>query len=128
MASKVVLDASALIAFLREEPGREYVQSRLDQAMMSAVNYGEVIRKSVERGTAAQAIQQSISSLEIPIIAHTKADAFATGALRQSTKPYGLSYSDCACIALGMREDTLILTADRNWLNCDLEAKIEAIR
>ncbi len=45
-----VLDASALLAWLREEPGAEYVERALDGARISAVNLSEVLQKSLAAG------------------------------------------------------------------------------
>jgi PIN domain nuclease of toxin-antitoxin system len=52
--SEVVLDASALIAVLREEPGAAAVEAVLDDAAISTVNLSEVQAKLVERGTPAE--------------------------------------------------------------------------
>ena len=49
--SEVVLDASAMLAFLNEEPGSEVVASYLDKAAMSTINLSEVVAKLTERDT-----------------------------------------------------------------------------
>ena len=41
----VVLDASALLAYLREEPGAEVVDGLLADAHMASVNWAEVVQK-----------------------------------------------------------------------------------
>ena len=45
-----VLDASALLALLQEEPGADLVEELLDGAIMSAVNLSEVIQKAEQHG------------------------------------------------------------------------------
>ena len=48
--TSVVLDASALMAFLHSEPGGDIVWQALPDALISAVNYSEVLKKAIERG------------------------------------------------------------------------------
>lgn len=45
-----VLDASALMALMLNEPGSDVVAANLDGAMISAVNLAEVGAKMLERG------------------------------------------------------------------------------
>jgi ribonuclease VapC len=47
--TSVVLDASALIAVMNSEPGAEVVRAALGKAIISAVNYSEVLKKTIER-------------------------------------------------------------------------------
>ena len=46
----IVLDASALLAFLQAEPGDEHVADRIDGALISAVNYSEVLKRMIQGG------------------------------------------------------------------------------
>jgi len=43
----VVLDASALLAYLSEEPGAEVVDELLADARMTNVSWAEVVQKSL---------------------------------------------------------------------------------
>ena len=51
-----VLDASALIAFLREEPGAEKVAKVLTRSCISGVNLAETLGKMVEYGKPLEAV------------------------------------------------------------------------
>lgn len=126
--TSVVFDASALIALLRSEDGKEIVEQHLDGAIMSTVNFGEVIRKNVERGKSAAQTRDLIEALRIEFADHDMKHAFATGVLRSATKSKGLSYADCACLALGMERGMPVLTTDGKWLQCGLNADIRLIR
>jgi PIN domain nuclease of toxin-antitoxin system len=54
--SSVVLDASALSAFPRQEPGWERVESILDRSVISSVSLAEVLTLALDhRGTMNQA-------------------------------------------------------------------------
>ena len=50
----MVLDASALLALLQNEPGSDAVAAVLPHAVLSAVNLSEVVAKMVERGVSAE--------------------------------------------------------------------------
>jgi len=65
---EIVLDASALMAVLREEPGAAEVEAVLDDAAVSAVNLSRVQAKLVERGTPAVS---AWSGLEVGIAVRT---------------------------------------------------------
>lgn len=45
-----VLDASALLALLLDEPGADRVAATLGDAVMSTVNLAEVLGKAADRG------------------------------------------------------------------------------
>ena len=45
-----VLDASALLALLQDEPGADVVEPALEAAVISTVNWSEVAQKSLDRG------------------------------------------------------------------------------
>ena len=54
--------------------------------------------------------------------------ACTTGALRAHTRTLGLSLGDRACLALGLKLGAPILTADRAWVELDLDLEILQIR
>jgi PIN domain nuclease of toxin-antitoxin system len=47
---QVVLDASALLPFMRQEPGSELVDQVLGAAVLTSVNWAEVMQKSLSAG------------------------------------------------------------------------------
>jgi hypothetical protein len=47
--NSVILDASALPAVMHSQPGADIVRAALADAAISAVNYSEVIKKTIER-------------------------------------------------------------------------------
>src|SRR5579863_5863159 len=96
--SKVVLDASALLAVLRREPGREVVEPLLVGAAVSAVNYSEVIKKSVEAGGKAAETRALLRRMDLVVFAFDEPQAVAAGALFEQTRSLGLSLADRACL------------------------------
>ena len=123
-----ILDASALLAVLFDEPGRERVEAVRGQALMSAVNMAEVYTKLSDRGTDDEEIRTTLESVSVKVVDFDDSQAIATGDLRKMTRKFGLSLGDRACLALAIRENATVLTADRKWSGLDLGIEIKVIR
>ncbi len=113
--SEVVLDSSAVLALLFNEPGADAVAARLPDAVMSSVNLAEVLAKLADRGASDEDLHVSIDALGLTIIGHDEAQAFASARLRRSTRDAGLSLGDRACLALAEARGVPAMTADRAW-------------
>jgi ribonuclease VapC len=127
MAS-AVLDSSAILAVLNDEPGTEIVEAMMDDALISTVNYAEVVAKLVERGGTALAAQTALQSIALTTVDFDIALAQRTGGLRGETLKRGLSLGDRACLALAEREGVPALTGDRNWVGAVASVEIRLIR
>lgn len=126
--SEVVLDASAVLALLNDEPGGEKVASALEGAIIGTVNLSEVMAKLVESGVPAPQAISVIEELELEVIPFDTHLAFQAGALRPLTKPLGMSLGDRACIALGLHLTLPVLTAERTWQSLSLPVPVHTIR
>ncbi len=117
----VVLDASAILAYLQREPGYERVRGALagGGAVVASVNLAEVAAKVAARGHDACAVVGRLEALGLRVEEFTRADALEAGALR-ALAPW-LSLGDCACLALARRRGAPVLTADRAWSKLDLD-------
>lgn len=124
----VILDASALMAFLLEEPGHEVVIGAGPDYAMSTVNFGEVLTKVVERGGAISDVEEGMASLSMRLFAFEQADAIEVALLRPVTRALGRSFGDRACLALGRRLGLPMLTAEHRWAELDLGIDIRLIR
>ena len=124
----VVLDASALLAYLQDEPGGARVRAVIPQAVMSTVNWAEVIGKARDQGAETQGLLEDLASLGLALEPFSAAHAETTGRIRDGTRRLGLSLGDRACIALGSDRGETVCTADRAWPGLDLGVDIEAIR
>jgi PIN domain nuclease of toxin-antitoxin system len=111
----VVLDASALLALLQNEPGAEVVADLLPAGAMSAINLSEVVAKLMDHGMPQDDAREALDGLPIDIHPFDRDDAFAAGELRRVTRGAGLSLGDRACLALAMRLGVAAVTADRAW-------------
>lgn len=128
--NKIVLDTSAVLAYLFEEAGAELVLPVLESAsgMISSVNYAELVSKLIDLGMPLAIIRETLSGLELELVSHDETQAFMTGELRTVSKAYGLSLGDRACLALGIVKQLPVLTADRVWLNVPVQTEVRVIR
>lgn len=126
--SKPVLDASALLALLGEEPGSETVAEVIHGAAISAVNLAEVIGKLVESGMPEGAAREATLGLGMDVHVFDVEAAFLTGGLRATTRQAGLSLGDRACLALALRLSRPVVTADRSWKSLKLGVDVDVIR
>ena len=127
--TSAVLDASALLAFLRAEPGANVVSDSLAYpVMISAVNYAETVSKLIATGASPQAARRVLAIPEMTVVAFDRNLAEATGELFNATKSKGLSLGDRACLALAAREGLPVLTADRAWVDINLQIEVRLIR
>jgi len=129
-----VLDASALLALLKGEPGAERVAEALERgAYLSAVNLAEVLSKLADWGedpAEAQARMEGVGLLgaAVEVLPFTGEDALEVARLRALTRAYGLSFGDRACLALARRLGLPALTAERAWAELDLGIPVEVLR
>jgi ribonuclease VapC len=126
--SSVVLDSSALLAFIQGEPGGNIVARFVGDAVMSSVNHAEVVTKLVERTGSLDAARAALGMASVDVIDFDTAQAEQAGALVTHTRSRGLSLGDRACLALASREAAPVLTADRIWATLKLDVEVRLIR
>ena len=129
-----VLDASALLAHLRDEPGADAVAEAIaDGAVISTVNLAEVFSRAADRGEdpaklAAELTQIGLLDGAITVEPFTAADAIDTARLRPLTRVAGISLGDRACLALARRLKAPALTADVAWQGVAHGVELRPIR
>jgi PIN domain nuclease of toxin-antitoxin system len=130
MADRYVLDASALLCLFNQENGQDRVRAALTEAVVSAVNYSEVIAKLVERGGDVARVSRALDHLHLTVIHFDQSQAVEAGALRRNTRAAGLSFGDRACLALAKSHNLVALTADQAWtqINEAVGVTIELVR
>jgi ribonuclease VapC len=126
--SEAVLDASALLAFLRKEPGGNRVEAVLGRSMISAVNLAEVVSKAIDYGGTLEGISTSLSQFTMRVVPFTSEEAFISGSLRAATRRKGLSLGDRCCLALGVKTGLPVLTTESAWRELDVGVQVEVIR
>jgi PIN domain nuclease of toxin-antitoxin system len=126
----VVLDASALIALVREERGAAKVAGAIAGARVSSVNYAEVVSHFIHAGMPEQEIDAMLDPLPMVIVPVDKALARLAGRLRGITAEAGLSLGDRVCLALAQRDGLPAWTSDQAWRKVadPVGVKVVAIR
>ncbi len=124
----LVLDASAVIAFLRNEKGADVVASAIPGATISTVNLSEVAAWLSDSGADEGEIRLTLDGLNLEFSTFDGDAAFAAGGLRRATRAKGLSFGDRACLALANRLALAVLTADRSWAELDIGVEVVLIR
>ncbi|MDO6414392.1 type II toxin-antitoxin system VapC family toxin [Sphingomonas sp. BIUV-7] len=123
-----VLDASAVLAAFFDEPGADHIAARMNGALISAVNYSEVVAKLIDRGTPHEQILEIMAQLDVDVVPVDRDQAMSAGLLRAETRSAGLSLGDRSCLALALARGAVALTADRAWGGLTLGVTIEVVR
>lgn len=110
-----VIDASAMLAVIYDEPGADDVLDRLDHAVMSSVNYSEVLQKAVAAGRDVDTVASLLNRVLTGVIPFDARSAAETASLWSLTNRAGLSLADRACLALTAALNGVAVTADRAW-------------
>jgi PIN domain nuclease of toxin-antitoxin system len=126
--TEAVLDASALIAFLLNEKGADKVASVLTRSCISAVNLAETFSKLVEYGKPLDGVAFQVDRLQIPVIPFDGEEAIILASLWNTTRAAGLSMGDLACLALGLKRQIPVLTANQRWRAVNVGVKVQMIR
>ncbi len=124
----IVLDSSALLAYLQGEPGEEIVDRVLSESVISSVNWAEVVQKLIASEVEVERIWNDLLALGLIIESFTPEDGVMAGRLWLETRKAGLSLGDRACLSLGLRLGCPVLTADRAWESLNLSLDIQLIR
>jgi PIN domain nuclease of toxin-antitoxin system len=123
-----VLDASALLAFVKGERGSTIVGAALANSAISSVNLAEVITRLLDWGMSLGDIQTLLGKLPIEVAIFHGSDAYAAAALRSSTRHAGLSLGDRACLALAQQRGLPALTTDRAWTKLSVGVVVRLVR
>jgi ribonuclease VapC len=113
--SRIVLDASALLALTRREVGADKVAEILAGSVMATVTLSEAVGYYARSGASVAEIRTVFDVLPIERVPFDEELAYVAGLLLPKTRPAGLSFGDRACLALALRMDAKALTADRAW-------------
>ena len=114
--NKVVVDSSAVIAYLRREHGWESLESYLaGTCLISAVNLTEIIGKLREKEVESATVDAILDQLGLTVVAFDESQARRAGEMRLATRHLGLSLGDRACLALAEELGVTAITTDAIW-------------
>jgi PIN domain nuclease of toxin-antitoxin system len=124
----IALDASALLAFVFMEPGHEQVEPQLRGAVISAVNWSEVLSRFARDGHPAADAAATLAPLAIRVVPFDEEAAQRAADLIPATRALGLSLGDRACLALAQAHGLPALTADHAWSRLQVGVDVRVIR
>lgn len=124
-----VLDASAVLALIHDEPGADKVAAALPGSRIGTVNLAEVIGKLIDDDIETRAVRHLLHAAGVIVDPLTAFDAEVAGSLRALPGGRKLSLGDRCCLALTLRSDPpLVLTGDRAWAQLDLPLRVVLMR
>ena len=128
-----VIDASAVLAWLRNEPGADTVAGRLDGSFLSAVNLPEILQKYLAVGTLSGAeaagFAGDLASLGLSVVPFGEREAAVAAVMWDETRRLGLGLADRACMATAVGFGLPALTADRPWAEVEWKSlSVELVR
>jgi ribonuclease VapC len=126
----IVIDASAVLAVLRNEPGADNAIEKMLNGVIAAINLGEVAQVLFREGRSRDEVERTMEELGIPTIEVDADLAYSAAEMRMTALSKGLSQADCICLAFAKREGVAALTGDRKWLEVAdaLGVKVELFR
>ncbi|RPI55585.1 MAG: type II toxin-antitoxin system VapC family toxin [Deltaproteobacteria bacterium] len=114
----IVLDACAIIAFLRNENGADKIESLLlnERCTAHAINLCEVYKDCLFRGESVKIADQLLNDLySIGIISCEDMDEeFWKHTAKLKAKIRQISYADCFALALSIRAGGTLYTSDHH--------------
>jgi PIN domain nuclease of toxin-antitoxin system len=124
-----VLDASAVLALIHNEPGAEMVAAELRHAVLGAANLAEVVGKMVDAELDISRLRELLRASGVRIEPLLEDDAEIAGALRSIDGGRSLSLGDRCCLALTLRSNPAeVLTADQALTGLDLPLRVRLLR
>ena len=126
--TSVILDASAVLAYLRRERGADRVEPRLTGASISTVNYSEIVQKGIAAGASLDEVQNAVDLLQLMVVPFSKEQAVLAAELWRHSRAIGLSLADRCSLSLAQLLGQPVLTADKDWMQLRNGVEIEVIR
>ena len=129
----LIADTSAIIAYLKFEPGAGIVSKHLARIRLSTVNLAETVAVLSRQGVSLDWIGTRLLRVFSDHLPFDSEQAYLCGMLEPITRPKGLSLGDRACLAAGLLKGCPVLTAESRWAEVDWKSsgyypKIELIR
>ena len=121
-----VVDASVVLAWLQDEPGSGDAEPLLMEGVIGAANWSEVIQKARQHGAPTEIVGRLLASFGLTVVDVTADDAeIAAGLWRRGSV---LSLADRLCLALGVRTQLEVATADAAWTDVEDGPPVVLIR
>jgi len=132
--NRIVLDASAVLAMILNEPGGERVDALLDalelgsdaEVFISSVNWCEILTRMQREKLAVSGERLSAVLTGVEMVPFVRAEAELAAAFSYVSR--ALSLGDRACLALAKSKQATAWTTELLWSQCPVEVPVELIR
>ena len=121
-----VCDASAVLAYVQNEPGADVVDPLVPLSIILSINFAEVLQKALTRGADIERLSRDLLALGLRVVPFPEEDAGQVARLWLQAP--ALSLADRACLVLARRVGLPALTSDRAWHGLDVGVDIRMIR
>ena len=98
------------------------------EAPVSSVNFAELRSKISDWAVPEMRLREFIRALNFSVLPFDEDLAYEAGRLRETTRSFGFSLGDRACIATAMGYRVPAISADRSWSRAPLEIEVVLIR
>lgn len=116
MSRSYLLDTSALLALIFDEPGADKVVEIIDESSIHAVNLAEVLRKMVAIAMPVDEVLERIEDLQLDVVETLSSlQVHEIARLTPEAKRLGLSLGDCVCLSVAESLGIVAVTAERRW-------------
>jgi ribonuclease VapC len=122
----VLLDVSAVLAFLLGERGARVIRPLLGESLVLSVNWSEVLQKVSRTNRSAAVVAAMLVAVGVEVEPLWREDAERAAEL-WSAWPH-LSLADRCCLTAAERLDVTVYTADDEWVALDSSVGVELIR
>lgn len=111
--SAILLDASAVLAWLQNERGADAVDDVIETSSIGAANWSEVLQKAWQHGGDGEEIRNSLTDVGLDVEPVMPDDGVEAARLWKACPD--LSLGDRLCLAMGRRLGYTVWTADASW-------------
>ena len=132
--NRIVLDASAVLAMILNEPGGERVNALLEalesgsvgEVFISSVNWCEILTRMQKESLLMSGDDLSAILAGVGLVPFGRTEAGVAAAYAYAGR--ALSLGDRACLALAKSKQAIAWTTERLWTQCQLDVPVELIR
>lgn len=125
MSERILLDASAYIAWINKELGSESVEKIINKAVINTVTYTEIISFYARIGLETPLLEDLCKY--VSIININEEISFNAGKMIKISKEFGLSLGDRLCLSSAIYFKLKVYTADKIWLNLSEKLNLQII-
>ena len=119
-----LLDASALLAVLGNEPGSDTIRDLVPGGMISAVNFAEVLKKLLDRGMPKATVLDALKSLNLEVLPFSSSEALHSADFIHPA----ISLAGRACLGTAQLYGYRVVTGESNWVPIRQEVPVYVFR